>query len=129
MGAGESKECSGCQKEIKVRQVMPECNMCKKIVCTNCSNKDGRGRVCHVCKLNRINRESGFQDGDVFNVGKPKNFEKVIQVKHDNKSGQYQGLPKIWRELLDMPLSQSVAEFDTSKLNDQTIAPVAPTKK
>jgi hypothetical protein len=68
-------------------------------------------------------------DDGMLNVGKPKAFKKVINVKHDNKTGTYQGLPTIWRELLDMPLSQSQQEFDTSQLNDTSIAPVAPSKK
>ena len=93
MGAGESKECSGCQKEIKVRQTMPECYFCKKIVCTNCSNKDAMSpsgskvRVCHVCKVNQTNRQESDDGG--LNVGKPKSFQKVINVKHDNKTGTY----------------------------------------
>lgn len=133
MGAGESKDCTGCQKEIKIRSVMPECHFCKKIVCTDCSNKEPLGpanskvRVCHVCKVNQMNRQE--TDDGMLNVGKPKAFKKVINVKHDNKTGTYQGLPTIWRELLDMPLSQSQQEFDTSQLNDTSIAPVAPSKK
>jgi hypothetical protein len=109
MGGGESKECSGCEKEIKVRQVMPECYLCKKIVCNDCSNKEPLGpsgskvRVCHVCMVNKMNRQETDDGG--LNLGKPKAFEKVINVKHDNKTGKYQGLPTVWRELLDMPLS------------------------
>lgn len=82
--------------------------------------------MCHVCKVNRMNRE---QNDGPLNLGKPKNFAKVINVKHDNKTGTYEGLPTIWRELLEMPLSQSVHEFDTSQLKDPSIAPVAPSKK
>ena len=68
-------------------------------------------------------------DDGMLNVGKPKEFKKMITVKHDNKTGTYEGLPTIWRELLEMPLSQSKAEFDSSKYNDPSFVPVAPSKK
>lgn len=140
MGSGESKHCSSCDKEIKARQVMPQCHFCKKIVCTNCSNREAPGgsqssstkvRICHVCKLNRMNRENdeGAEGGiESLNVGKPKDFKKVLNVQHDNKTGTYTGLPQIWRELLEMPLTRSTKEIDTSDW-DPSIAPVQPSKK
>lgn len=129
MGAGESKFCSSCEKEIKARQVMPQCHFCKKLVCTNCSNRETPGsaggsskvRICHVCKVNRMNRET--DDGPEVILGKPKDFKKVLNVQHDNKTGTYSGLPQIWRELLDMPLTISTKEVDTSAW-DPSIAPV-----
>src|SRR5882757_8306623 len=122
MGAGESKFCSSCEKDIKSRQVMPECHYCKKMVCTNCSNRETPGngggsskvRVCHVCKVNRMNREGQADEGPEVKIGKPIEFKKVLNVQHDNKTGTYSGLPQIWRELLDMPLSHSTKEVDTS---------------
>lgn len=125
MGSGESKFCSSCDKEIKSRQVMPQCHHCKKLVCTNCSNREAPGagsskvRVCHVCKVNRMNREAD----DALTISKPTDFKKVLGVQHDNKTGQYSGLPQIWRELLEMPSQYSVKEVDTSQW-DPSIAPV-----
>jgi len=63
-------------------------------------------------------------------MGKPKKVEKVINVNHDAKSGQYSGLPMIWRELLDLPLSHSKNEVNTDKLKDaDVVAPALPTKR
>ena len=108
---------------------MPECHFCKKIVCTNCSNRETPGsgggsskvRVCHVCKVNKMNRETD-EIGELV-IGKPKDFQKVIGVKHDNKTGLYTGLPMIWRDLLDMPLDYSTKEVNTADW-DPSIAPV-----
>ena len=133
MGAGESKLCTSCEKEIKSRQVQPQCHFCKKVVCTDCSNREAPGtnssskvRVCHVCKVNRMNRES--DQGPQVVMGKPKKFEKVISVDHDNKTGTFSGLPTIWRDLLELPLSNSKNEINTSNL-DASIAPVQPSKR
>jgi hypothetical protein len=110
---------------------MPQCHYCKKLVCTNCSNRDEPGggsskvRICHVCKVNRSNRQGEVGE---LEIGKPKDFKKVLNVQHDNKTGEYTGLPQIWRELLDMPLSHSKQEIDTSKW-DPSIAPVQPNKR
>jgi len=52
--------------------------------------------------VNKMNRENGDEE---LKVGKPTDFKKVINVTHDDKTGTYQGLPTIWRELLEMPLS------------------------
>lgn len=135
MGAGESKFCSSCDKVIKAApSAMPTCHFCKKIVCTGCSNKEAPGngkstkiRVCHVCKVNINNRE-GSSQGEEIIASKPKDFKKVINVSHDNKTGTYSGLPTVWRELLEMPLSSSKNEMDTRDL-DATIAPVQPSKR
>ena len=76
---------------------MPECHFCKKLICTNCSNREAPGggsskvRICHVCKVNRMNREN--DDGPEILVGKPKEFKKVLNVQHDSKTGTYTGLP------------------------------------
>ena len=92
MGAGESKFCSSCEKEIKARQTMPQCHFCKKVVCTDCSNREpassgssSKVRICHVCKVAKNNRESDA--GPQIIMGKPKQVEKVINVGHDPKSG------------------------------------------
>jgi FYVE zinc finger/P21-Rho-binding domain len=131
MGAGESKFCQACEKEFKSRSAAHSCHFCTKIVCTGCSTKEAPGggkgsskvRMCLVCKLNRLNRETG-DDGSEAIVSKPTDFKKVINVSHDNKTGTYSGLPQLWRELLDMPLSHSKNEIDTSQM-DATIAPVS----
>ena len=65
-----------------------------------------------MCKVNRMNRET--DDGPEVQIGKPIDFKKVLNVQHDNKTGQYSGLPQIWRELLEMPLNNSTKEVDTS---------------
>jgi hypothetical protein len=80
-----------------------------------------------VCKVNRDNREGGGAGEDII-ASKPKDFKKVINVSHDNKSGTYSGLPMLWRELLEMPLASSKNEVDTKDL-DASIAPVAPNKR
>lgn len=115
MGSAESKFCSGCDKQIKApASAMPLCHFCKKVVCPNCSIKEAPGngkgsakvRICHVCKVNRDNREGGGAGEDIV-ASKPKDFKKVINVSHDNKSGTYSGLPTLWRELLEMPTTSS----------------------
>jgi len=83
-------------------------------------------RVCITCKLSKVSRESDV--GAEFIVGKPKKVEKVISVGHDASSGHYSGLPTLWRELLDMPLTQSKNEKNTSNL-DAIAAPVIPNKR
>jgi len=40
--------------------------------------------------------------------------EKVISVGHDLKSGQYSGLPILWREFLEVDSSMSKNEIDTT---------------
>lgn len=83
-------------------------------------------RICLTCKLSKTSRESDV-GADII-VGKPKKVEKVISVGHDAKSGQYSGLPTLWRELLDMPLSHSKNEVNTSKM-DAVVAPALPNKR
>ena len=73
-----------------------------------------------------MNRDA--DSGPEILVGKVKDFKKVINVSHDNKTGTYSGLPQIWRELLEMPLTSSKNEVDTSKF-DPSIAPVQPNKR
>ncbi|CDW79030.1 serine threonine protein kinase [Stylonychia lemnae] len=130
MGQGESKFCSACEKPIKLRQKITSCYYCKKDICTDCSNReklpsaDEQQRICHVCKVNRTTNK----DGDDLIVGKPNSVQKMISVKYDTDKGQYSGLPTVWRELLDMPLTVSRQEVDTEQW-DKTIAPVMPTKR
>eukprot|EP00347_Sterkiella_histriomuscorum_P014808 403359448 len=130
MGQGESKFCTACEKTISIRQKLNSCNYCKKDVCTDCSNREKLSssseqiRICHVCKINRTTNK----DGDDLLIGKPDSVQKMISVKYDTDKGQYSGLPTLWRELLDMPLSASMREVDTDKW-DQSIAPVKPTQR
>lgn len=113
---------------------MLQCHFCKKVVCTTCSNREAPGntkssskvRICHVCKLNRMNKE-GDAGANVI-ASKPKHFEKVINVQHDNATGTYNGLPTLWRQLLEMPSSMSQNEVDTSKY-DPSVAPKEPSKR
>ena len=72
---------------------MPACHYCKKPTCTDCSNRESplekggssKVRICHVCKVNRSHR--GVDDGPEMIIGKPKDFKKMINVQHDNKTG------------------------------------------
>ena len=52
----------------------------------------------------------------------------MINVTHDSKTGTYSGLPTLWRDLLDMPMSKSKNEVDTSSF-DSSVAPAAPSKR
>lgn len=130
MGQGESKLCSACEKPISFRQSMPSCYYCKKDVCTDCSNREKMStssekiRICHVCKINRTTNK----DGDDLIVGKPQKVEKMVSVKYDTDKGQYSGLPTLWRELLDMPLSASSKEIDAEKW-EQSVGGVKPTQR
>jgi hypothetical protein len=56
-------------------------------------------------------------------------MEKKISVTFDMNKGQYSGLPTIWRELMEMPLSVSTMEVDTENWADGTIAPVMPSQR
>ena len=128
MGAGESKECSTCHKETKAAI---ECFKCKKIVCMNHSVKadysnSGRVRLCITCKANSSNDDTnGTSDEPKLKV---KGFQKMINVTHDSKTGTYSGLPTLWRDLLDMPVSKSKNEVDTSGF-DSSVAPAQPSKR
>ena len=127
MGQGESRVCSTCEKEIRTRNAPPQCNLCRKVVCNDCSVKDpsAKGRICLVCKSNKNSRDQG--DAGVL-VSKPKKFEKGITVGHDAQSGKYSGLPSMWREYLELELTQSTNEVDTSTM-DSSIAPSQVSKR
>ena len=60
-------------------------------------------------------------------VDKPKSSVKVMSVKHE-ASGQYSGLPKLWRDLLEIDESQSTFEFDVSRM-DSIAIPKPPNSK
>ena len=80
-------------------------------------------RVCHVCKINKSN-----DGGGELLVGKPQAVQKMISVKYDNDAGLFSGLPTVWRELLEMPLTVSKEEVITDDW-DPTIAPVRPNQR
>lgn len=128
MGAGESKECSTCHKETKAAI---QCFKCKKIVCMDHSTKvdysnSGRVRMCITCKVNSSKDEDGTKNDEP--KLKVKGFQKMINVTHDSKTGTYSGLPTLWRDLLDMPISKSKNEVDTSNF-DSSVAPAAVSKR
>ena len=141
MGHTESKLCSSCDKPLKLRQKIDTCIVCKKFVCTDCSNRETKDdeqiRICHVCKLSFERRKtlqekhsSALADDDEgFDFGKPKMAEKKLSVKFDAAKGQYEGLPKMWREILEMPSEVSKDELEDTSDWDISIAPTMPSKR
>ncbi len=133
MGLSSSKTCSTCDKRLYSRQTITDCNLCRKVVCTDCSNREPvegqtkKIRVCHVCRINRENRLLDSLNEKII-VGRPQSVQRMISVRFDNDTGTYSGLPILWRQLLDMPLNASKDEINTSDW-DQTIAPIKPPQK
>jgi hypothetical protein len=66
-----------------------------------------------------------FDNLTITRVG---NVEKKLSVKFDMEKGQYIGLPTLWRELLDMPLSVSKDEVETSDW-DAVVGASMPTRR
>lgn len=69
-----------------------------------------------MCQINKAGRD---ETAPVV-VNRPKHSIKVMSVKHE-ASGQYSGLPKIWRDLLEIDESQSTFEFDVSRMDSIAI--------
>jgi hypothetical protein len=66
-----------------------------------------------------------FDNLTITRVG---NVEKKLSVRFDMEKGQYIGLPTLWRELLDMPLSVSKDEVETSDW-DTVVSASMPTRR
>jgi hypothetical protein len=55
--------------------------------------------------MGKDNIKSSFSRGDgEFIVGAPGRITKVLSVTYDYQNQHYNGLPSVWRELLEMPL-------------------------
>lgn len=56
-----------------------------------------------------------FTDPSLIVISEPTKIKHVVQVKFNNQLNQYEGLPKQWRELLEMePQAKEVLKLDSN---------------
>ena len=101
MGQSVSRECTACNRELKSSQKLPNCDRCKRIICSRCSfrkselSNDGESilktRVCHVCHVCHQEQNGMSSRGPLWDKIKVKDSKKMLSISFEN--GQFIGLP------------------------------------
>ena len=126
MGNNVTRECTGCNRELKSSQELPNCHQCKRYICPKCSFKkselstDGerviKSRICHVCHVCYQEQNGQLARGPLWDKIKIKESKKMLSISFEN--GQFIGLPVQWRQTLGLSRQQSKAEIDTTQWDD-----------
>mmetsp|Transcript_19204 Transcript_19204/g.18343 ORF Transcript_19204/g.18343 Transcript_19204/m.18343 type:complete len:82 (-) Transcript_19204:786-1031(-) len=80
--------------------------------------------MCHVCFLSLENTTGANK----MNIGEPKQIKKVISLSYNPETGDFNGLPPLWADLLNMPLKYQNNDFQ-DKQTEQIIESSRPRKK